>query len=109
MPTVDVPALTLELPPDLIVHEPEPLRQELLAALAGSGPVIVDASAVHRVGIVALQLLLAFLREARQKGVTVELYGVRTELAEALHCTGLDLEPDVARARQRAEAPAIRV
>jgi anti-anti-sigma regulatory factor len=97
--TLDLPARTIELPPDLIVHEPEPLRLELLAALAGGGPISIDASAVHRVGIVALQLLLAFLREARQKGVLVEICGVRPELDEALACTGLAEQPELVSAR----------
>ncbi|RYZ01634.1 MAG: STAS domain-containing protein [Myxococcales bacterium] len=91
-------ARTIELPPDLIVHEPEPLRQELLDALASGGRVALDASEVHRVGVVALQLLLAFVREARQSGVGVEIFGVRKELVEALRCTGLDRDPDLARA-----------
>jgi anti-anti-sigma regulatory factor len=89
---------TIELPPDLIVHEPESLRQDLLEALAAGGRVTIDASEVHRVGIVALQLLLAFVREARQKGLSVEIAGIRKELEVALRCTGLDRDPDLARA-----------
>ncbi len=99
MSTATVSARTIELPPDLIVHEPEPLRQELLAALEQGGRVIIDASEVHRVGIVALQLLLAFLAEARQKGVVVELSGARKELEEALRATGLERHPELVRAR----------
>lgn len=90
---------TLELPPDLIVHEPGELRQELLAALATGRDVVLDVRETHRVGIVGLQLLLAFLREAREKGVEARLSGVRAELADALRCTGLDQHPDLRRAR----------
>lgn len=96
--TANFTTRTIELPPDLIVHEPEPLRLELLEALSGGGRVTLDASEVHRVGIVALQLLLAFTREARQRGVAVEILGARKELSEALRCTGLDQDPDLARA-----------
>ena len=99
MSTVDAANHTIELPPDLIVHDFEQLRQDLLQGLRAGGQVSVDASEVHRVGIVALQLLLAFLREARQQGVVVQLSGVRRELDEALRATGLDRDPDVQRSR----------
>jgi anti-anti-sigma regulatory factor len=95
----DQAPFTLELPPDLIVHEPDELRQELLGALASGGSVVLDARETHRVGIVGLQLLLAFLREAHQKGMPVKLTGARHELREALRSTGLDLVPDFVRAQ----------
>jgi anti-anti-sigma regulatory factor len=95
----DIAPFTLELPPDLIVHEPDKLRQELLAALATGRNVVLDVRETHRVGIVGLQLLLAFLREAREKGVDARLSGVRSELSEALRCTGLGQHPDLLRAR----------
>jgi len=96
--SADNTPLTLELPPDLIVHEPDELRQELLTALATGRNVVIDVRETHRVGIVGLQLLLAFFREARENGVDAKLSGVRKELAEALRCTGLDQHPDLRRA-----------
>lgn len=99
MSTTNAALRAIELPPDLIVHEPETLRQELLLALEAEQSIALDASEVHRVGIVALQLLLGFLREARQRGVVVKFSGVRKELEEVLRCTGLDRDPDVQRAR----------
>jgi anti-anti-sigma regulatory factor len=90
----------VELPPDLIVQEPEPLRMELLRALDSEVPVAIDATEVRRVGVVALQLLVGFVREAHQKGLVVRLNGVRPELDEALRCTGLDRDTDLLRARQ---------
>lgn len=85
----------VSLPQDLIACDPEQLRQLLLAALAAGRDVVLEADSVTRIGTAALQLLLAFLRDARGRKLTVALRGNSSSFAEALRCSALERDPDV--------------
>ena len=50
---------TLTLPADLTIAQLEPVRAELAAIVAATGPVTVKGAAVERVDTAALQLLCA--------------------------------------------------
>ncbi len=89
------PTTVISLPQDLIAYDPEQLRQLLLAALAPGRDVVLVADSVTRIGTAALQLLLAFLRDARRRELTVALSGGSSSFAEALKCSALDRDPDV--------------
>lgn len=47
------------------------LREQLLNALDSARPIAIDASAVERADAAAIQLLYAFVLEARRRAVTV--------------------------------------
>jgi|SRR6478752_4225178 len=87
------PNNVIALPADLMGEEPEVLRQTLLSALARGRTTVVDASQVGRLGTAALQVLLAFLREAVEKGVPVELLSPSRAVVDALHSSGLARDP----------------
>lgn len=76
----------------------EALKQTLLAALVRGRPTVVEASQVARVGTAALQVLLAFLRDAECKALAVELRAPSRSMLDALAGTGLALEPLIAAA-----------
>jgi phospholipid transport system transporter-binding protein len=86
----------VELESDLIGQDPEALRQALLAALVPGHPVVLRAAGVSRAGTAALQLLLAFLREARAKGVAVQVHDASASLRDAVSVAGMDAVLDFA-------------
>lgn len=88
----------LELESDLIALDPETLKQTLLASLVPGRSVLLVAANVARVGTAALQLLLAFLREADQKGLEVDLRDSSRALRDAVVTAGLDRDAMFARA-----------
>lgn len=51
------------------LSEASELKRELSALLADPAPVAVDAGAVERIDVAALQLLLAFTRDRRAAGL----------------------------------------
>lgn len=90
----------LELESDLIGQDPEVFKQALLAALVPGQPVVLRAAGVSRAGTVALQLLLAFLREARAKGLAVQLHDASAALRDAVSVAGMDKLLDFAGERR---------
>lgn len=83
------PTTIVELSEDLIGQDPELLKQALLAALSLGRPVAVLSDKVGRAGTATLQLLLAFTREARSKGIPVQLHAPSPALLDAIACAGL--------------------
>ena len=79
----------LELPGDLIAHDPDELKNWLLAAFAARQPTILSGRNVTRIGTAALQLLVAFRRDAAAQGMTVELRDASQPLLDAVACLGL--------------------
>ena len=79
----------LELASDLIGTDPEVLKQALLAALVRGQPVVLAGANVSRAGTAALQLLLAFVREAQSRQLNVALRAPSTALCAALATVGL--------------------
>jgi anti-anti-sigma regulatory factor len=83
----------VELESDLISRDPEALRQALLSALTAGRPIELVAAGVSRCGTAALQVLLAFVREAARQGIAADLSDASPALREAVRLTGLDSEP----------------
>jgi anti-anti-sigma regulatory factor len=80
---------TVELESDLIGQDPEALKQAFLAALVPGHAIVVQAAAVSRAGTATLQLLLAFLRDARAKGLAFEVRDASPALRDAASAAGL--------------------
>ncbi|GAP66178.1 hypothetical protein MBSD_n1481 [Mizugakiibacter sediminis] len=64
--------LRLALQPALRIAGAHALREQLLEALAAGRPVVLEAGAVESTDTAALQLLCAFVREGRERGIAVE-------------------------------------
>ena len=79
----------LELPSDLIGQDPEDFRQSLLSALTSLQSVTLSGRNVSRIGTSALQLLVAFRRDAAALGVSVELKDPSQPLLDTLVTLGL--------------------
>ena len=78
-------ATTIRLPADCRMAELPALREQCLAAPSST----LDASAVERVDTAALQLLVAFHRDALARGGKITWAGVSTPLREAAERLGL--------------------
>ncbi len=76
---------TIGLPADCRMTELPALREQCLAAPSST----LDASAVERVDTAALQLLVAFHRDALARGGKITWAGVSTPLREAAERLGL--------------------
>ena len=73
------------------------LREQLLRALDSARPIAIDASAVERADAAAIQLLYAFVLEARRRAVTVTWRDPSDALQRAARILGLEdvlLVPD---------------
>lgn len=64
--------LRLALQPTLRIAGAHALREQLREALAAGRPVVLQADAVEAADTAALQLLCAFVREGRERGIAVE-------------------------------------
>ncbi|MCE5232575.1 MAG: STAS domain-containing protein [Mizugakiibacter sp.] len=62
----------LTLAPSLRIAAAQALRDQLGEALAAGRPVVLEAAAVEATDTAALQLLCAFVREGRERGIAVE-------------------------------------
>ena len=82
----------LVLASDLSMTRAEELKQVLLGALENNVSILVDGSAVERVGTSALQLLVGFVREARARAVTVQWKMRSDVLREAASLSGVTTE-----------------
>ena len=69
------------------VHE---LHEQLKQVLQYGDDVRLDAATVERADTAALQLLYAFVQEARANGVTVEWHEPATALYDAARLLGLE-------------------
>jgi phospholipid transport system transporter-binding protein len=76
---------TIRLPADCRMAELPTLREQCLATPSST----LDATAVERVDTAALQLLVAFHRDALARGGKVAWAGVSTPLREAAERLGL--------------------
>lgn len=83
----------VDLASDLMNQDPEALRQSLISALVTRQPIALQAAEVSRAGTATLQLLLAFLREAHEQGVRVELREPSPALKDAIRTLGLERDP----------------
>lgn len=79
----------VDLESDLIGQDPEALKQQLLAALVPGRAVLVQAGDVARAGTAALQLLVAFVRDAQAKGIAVSICDASPALRDAVVVSGL--------------------
>jgi phospholipid transport system transporter-binding protein len=78
-------ATTIRLPADCRMTELPALREQCLATPSST----LDATAVERVDTAALQLLVAFHRDALTRGGKITWTGVSTPLREAAERLGL--------------------
>jgi phospholipid transport system transporter-binding protein len=81
-------ATVIGLPADCRMAELSALRDQLLLA-RGAPMSTLDASGVERVDTAALQLLVAFHRDAQARGSQVAWAGVSTPLQNAAQQLGL--------------------
>lgn len=79
----------IELVAELGISEAEALKTELIEALDSGRDICVRASNVRRIGTSALQLLIAFLREAQLNGHQVSWDGVSDALRDAARLSDL--------------------
>lgn len=75
---------SLKLPPDLRIQSATTVRDRLLRALEGSGPLRLQGGAVERVDTAGVQLLVAAKAEAGRRGRELQLVAPSTALAEGL-------------------------
>jgi ABC-type transporter Mla MlaB component len=73
----------------LLVRDIANAKTRLREALDHGLPIRLHAGRLERVDTAALQLLLAFLREAETRGCAVEWGGDNAILASAIECLGL--------------------
>ena len=83
---------TLVLEADLTVFAVAALKERLLAALADSPQLVIDANAVSEVDGAGLQLLLSACKEAQQRGGHMVLQGLSPQMQEALSLIDLSAE-----------------
>jgi len=70
---------------ELTVFTAHALKAQLMQALADAGPALqLELSGVSEVDGAGVQLLLATLREARQRGAALDLIAAPPQLTEAL-------------------------
>jgi ABC-type transporter Mla MlaB component len=79
----------LVLKTELIIGNASALQDVLIDAASGGGAVTIDAGSVVQVHTPALQLLLAFTRQAEEWGITVEWDGVSQEMHDVADLAGL--------------------
>lgn len=89
-------ATLIHLPGDLIGCDVEALRQALLGALVRAQPVTLNGADVSRAGTAALQVLLAFVRDAQLRKIPVSLVDPAPALLDALRHLGLLSLPELA-------------
>lgn len=83
--------VALSLPEVLHVSEVEDLKARLAGTLDGSA-VAIDGSGVERVDGASLQLLCAFARHARERGIELTWQGVSEALSGSAATLGLEGE-----------------
>jgi len=93
-PPIDKATL-VSLPGDLVNCDVEVLRQALLSALVRPQAIDLHGAEVTRAGTASLQLLLSFLREAKQKQIEARLLEPSAPLLDALRCLGLADQPEI--------------
>jgi phospholipid transport system transporter-binding protein len=81
-------AVVIGLPTDCRIAELTALKEQLRAALDAPSSTL-DATGVDRIDTAALQLLLAFSRDAQARGGKVAWNGVGTTLYDAAQLLGL--------------------
>ncbi len=79
------------LPAELTIYEAAALKPGLLAPGPVSGDRVLDASAVERVDLAGLQLLLLAQRECAAAGHALVLKHPSAALSEVLALLGLDM------------------
>lgn len=79
----------IELDVELRISGASALRRRLDRSLGGSGAIELLGEGVRQADTAGLQLLLAFIREARARGRSVAWKGVSTSLRESAQRLGL--------------------
>ncbi len=90
--TAGSPALVpspLVLPAECTLADAESLKLKLAALLQDVSPVTLDVSGVRRIDTASLQLLAAFARDRRARGLRVEVSGESPAFAEGMRLLGL--------------------
>lgn len=82
----------VELPQDLDMLYAEQLKTQLLEALDGDEPIVLQGSAVGRVSSSCIQVIFAAAQSAKEQGRTLELQASSDVLAEAFIDLGLEPE-----------------
>ncbi len=80
---------SLKLPADLRIQSATALRDRLLAALDGTGPLRLQGGGVARLDTAGLQLLVAAAQEAARRGRELRLAAPSAPLAEGIERLGL--------------------
>lgn len=75
---------SLKLPSDLRIQSATMVRDRLLTALEGSGPLRLQGGAVERVDTAGVQLLVAAAAEAQRRGRDLRLVAPSAALADGL-------------------------
>ena len=82
------PETRISIPADCRIAEVGPLHTQLRSVL-GASQIVLDGTAVERVDTAALQLLVVFQREAKQRERQVQWAGVSAPLHDAASQLGL--------------------
>jgi chemotaxis protein CheX len=89
----DVVAPTrIALPAILDGAEAEPLRQAIMTALSGDGPVVLDGGLTERVATACLQVIMAARRSAQAAHHAFETTNLSPALAAAIADLGLTID-----------------
>ena len=80
----------ISLEPRLEIRDVEAVHRRLLDATAGATSLSVDVSRVTAIDTAGAQLLLALVREAGRRGMSLEFSGKSSALEGALASLGLE-------------------
>lgn len=90
LPVVDASGTAaIALAANCSIKEVATLRQQLIAAVDASGPVVIDAAAVERIDTATLQVLYAFVRDRLAGDREVTWQGVPAALTDAARLLGI--------------------
>jgi anti-anti-sigma regulatory factor len=80
----------ISLEPRLEIRDVEAAHRRLIEAAAGATALSVDVSRVTAIDTAGAQLLLALVREAERRGMSLEFSGKSSALEGALASLGLE-------------------
>ena len=90
LPVVDASGTAaITLAANCSIKEVATLRQQLIAAVDVTGPVVIDAEAVERIDTATLQVLYAFVRDRLAGDREVTWQGVPAALTDAARLLGV--------------------
>jgi len=83
-----VPYMNIKLQSELNIRQVAELKEQLNNALS-AGDIVLDASAIEVVDAAGLQLLLAFIQQARLKNITIQWGDLSDSFLNAVKLMGL--------------------